>query len=443
MKKGIASILIIVLLAAAMVGLFYYTGQYLPAPAGSLTGASVLPTGCTAKEGLLVIPVVGYYECKQTAETCDQFVVPASINLLDTYRLYCDVFAPNCRFEEQVAGGSVTTISHGQYIDVSKKWVSRTWNRCYTPYSLWLESNLGSSGWVSKSKYSCNLFDYMLSAQAYCIKSSLASDLGGSSCDADKLYKSTTLDFDQNTNFLEGWISAPYEMNIKDHPIYGKVYCASDGMLYDLGTIETKTGCYAYPKTYLGKVDCCPGQILGATTCGSDFHWKTVVTTECISDYQCTGQGAWAVDYSDVNRRTAIKFACVSGKCTPQTKQTICTTNEACATGLICMLDKNTGNGECVSSGQVSVSPRTPTVTLPNNSASLMDWLLSLITSFIIAGILIGAAMFLGLYISPLKVLTSRFFNLKYFAIATVILGLIIFSLYAGFVLSVKASIFG
>jgi len=438
MEKGFAIPMFVLFLIAGII--LIYAGGFLVGKA-ALFPASVVVNGqtCIAKEGLSIIPIMGYYECKEQGETYLMYEITTGWGWDPYVVIPCNEWTRSCEYykcsdsactgTQQYLGsapmGGAYQTPHQLYIYYIKK--------TFKPYSLWLESRTGQSGWVYQpNQYSCQL----PIGKDYC--------LGGIVCDQNKLYKAGTIDFDQATNFLENWAVSPVEYSFKSHPIYGDVYCAGQGNLYNYSTVKLTSGCYAYPGSLIAKADCCPGQIMGSATCGDDFKWHTPeIAPSCISDFQCNGQGLWVPDYTDINRKTVIASKCVSGKCQSQTKGTTCATNEACPTGTICMLDPYTGSSYCAASGTPPTTPRTPTIITPETN-ELLNWLINIIVSFILGAIITGILLALGLF-TPLRFIPhlNKLRSPRIFLIVSFIIGLIILFMYAGLILTTRAMLFG
>ena len=438
--KGITNIIWILVVA----GILLFAGSYFVGFA-NLFPASIVADGktCAVKEGLSIIPIMGYYECKQQGETYLTYYISTGWGWESYVVIPCNEWTRSCEYykcsnaecsgTQQYLGSSPMGGAYQTPHQLYEYWIKKT----FKPYSLWLESRTGTSGWVYQPKqYSCSL----PIGKDYCI--------AGLVCDQNKLYKTGTLDFDQASNFLENWALSPVEYAFENHPDYGDVYCAGQGNLYSYSTVQLTSGCYAYPGSLIGKADCCPGQLMGNALCGDDFKWHTPeVQPSCISDFQCPGQGLWITDYSDINRKTVIASKCIGGQCTSQTKGTTCATNEACPTGTICMLDPYTGSSYCATSGTPPTTPRTPTIITPEVN-ELINWLVNIIVSFILGAIITGIVLVLSVF-TPLGIvlkripLVAKLKNPKMFMLVSLIIGLIILFLYAGFVLSFKAMLFG
>ena len=430
--KGIASIL----WTLVALGIVIFTGYFLIGTANIFPASVVVDwQTCTAKEGLSLIPIMGYYECKEQGETSTMYEISTGWGWDPQVVIPCNEYTRSCQYykcENLGCTGTQTSLGSapmgGAYQtphQLYKYYIKKT----FKPYSLWIESRTGNSGWVYTGKtYQCQL----PAGKDYC--------LGGVLCDPSRLYKAGTIDFDQATNFLEQWAVSPVEYSLKNHPTYGQVYCAGLGTLYSYNSIKLTSGCYIYPSSQIGKADCCPGQVLGSAKCGDDFKWKTPdVVSQCMSDFQCTGQGTWVADYIDINRKTVTSQKCINGKCVAQTKKTTCATNEACPTGTICMLDPYTGTSSCSSSGTPPTSPRTPTIISPPAPNELMNWLINIIVSFIIGAVLTGILLVLSIFtplrmLPPLRLLRNK----KVFLMVSFGIGLLILVFYAGIVLSVK-----
>jgi len=469
-------------LAVAAIGLVAFFGQELIGIANLIPGA-VSVDGCTAKTGNSVIPVMGYYECKAQPEM--RKYLPSSPFMWlncgdDEYTKRCNFYV-KCPANEQWFFGFLTvstrlsydiksgnnagvhyvnnvercspgsdlvkiSLERGQnaYVEY-QQWVINIFEpggghwqtiseggvrveEVWTPYGLWLESRLGKSGWYNKQGCSVN------AGMKLCTS--------GSKC-TDGLWDGKSyIDFGEAVNFLEGWALSPEEFTVHDYNGQ-KVYCAGTS-IYSLGTIQLSNGCYKFPETMIGHVDCCPGQIAGDATCGSDFKWHRQVDEPCFTDIQCKGQGAWFADYSDPSRRTIVKGSCVDGECKYTKKTTECSTNEACPTGSVCVIDQFTGEGTCRTQEGVPLLPE-PVITGAEEGGAGGNWWDPLvrffwmwIVGFIIALILLVILAFL-LPIPFLKMMVFR--NYKMLFAAAAILGVLIAFIFAAPVASMAASL--
>jgi hypothetical protein len=437
-----------ILLVLLFIGIVTVAGVNFVGIANIFTGASIVSNGqtCTAKTGLSVIPIMGYYQCRPIGDTYIDVEIPNSgfLDFGTEFKVQCDKFATMCTGTllevtsgTNCASGSCktlssSTINRGDYFTISELPIGHRFLRLsFSPYSLWLESRTGNSGWINSNQYGCNL-PY---GKDYC--------LGGLLCDSNKLYKSGTLDFDQASNFLEQWAVSPSEFSTVKYN-GADAYCSGDGNIYSFSTIQLTSGCYAYPNSIIGKVDCCPKQIFGSAVCGDDFKFHSSSDTQsCISDIECGG-GTYSADYTDASRKTLIARKCVNFKCESQIKYVECSTNEACATGLVCMIDSYAGTGKCVGSDTPQTSPRVPTVI--GAGWSIVDWLINIITALIIGAIITVLLYAVWLFVLPIRFLIPILGTLKNprnFAISTIIIAVIVLILFTGLVLMTRGSIFG
>ena len=320
--------------------------------------------GCDVKEGLSVIPLVGYYKCEMLGETCETVDIPDSGNPLDEFTSCCDVYATTCSYVLEYTNGDLIknlgTFNRGTCVTVKKdNWVftgQRQLRRCFHPYTLYnYDPSGGRSRVFVSSEYSCtvpNSADLLLSTVLPFFKGQSSTSSVGT----------RTLDFDESSNYVSGWAVAPVESNFVNHPTHGQVFCSGDGQLYSVTSVKLSSGCYAIPNLNdaFKKEDCCPGAISASCTCNSNFKWDCVTPPECDLLKPCPGSGYYTPDYSDINRKTAVKYSCDNGKCIAKKVTSDCATNEACSTGMLCMLDPNTGIGTCVSSGTPPQYPRPP-----------------------------------------------------------------------------------
>lgn len=382
--------------------------------------------GCQVKEELAVVPQLSYYKCEAQAETFLDYVIPKKAGWLtvDKYQITCNIFTPYCdyyvkecnsllpmrykyqgkeyQFTCEPYGGKVhiRKIPHSESIYVYKELSEYTVRNEFIPYTLW---NYPSAERVYKTKWSC-----LLPMKDYCIS--------GEDCQFP--YKQTQLDFGQATSYVENWVLAPVEYNFDSNKGW---YCSGDGNIYNTKTIQLKSGCYLYPADYSHKEECCPGAQLADATCGSDYKWHKKPTQQCFSDFQCPGLGKWSPDYSDLDRKTAIKYSCINNQCKKQSKQTECTTDEACPTGFLCMLNPDTGEGNCVESEVPITKPREPGVITPE-----VNWLNLIFLGLVVALAIVAGLAGLGFFAPQLRIL----WNIRNFLIAMVILTILLITVF-------------
>lgn len=84
----------------------------------------------------------------------------------------------------------------------------------------------------------------------------------------------------------------------------------------------------------------------------------------------------------------------------------------------------------------------------PEPSNALTDWLVNIIVSFVLGSIVVGIVAILGLIFAPLRLVFAmtplrNIYNPKSFLIASFLVGLIILFIWAGVVMSFKASLMG
>ncbi len=156
-----------------------------------------------------------------------------------------------------------------------------------------------------------------------------------------------SLNFYETTNYLEFWdqpalIGEQYGGTVWDS---SKEQFCFGGYIYSAGTLDMKDGRrYIYPKTYLKKIDCCPGATVSLTNGGSKIctngAWQTInpqTPPECTSDFNCPNQGK-TVCSSDSGKFYTSGWHCQTNKCvqSSSTQVSCCPTNLGCALDQVC-----------------------------------------------------------------------------------------------------------
>ena len=411
----------------AIAGILFYFGP------GFIGQASFTGTidGCVPQQGEMVIPIMGYYECKDMPDDrtyntaypntwwrcgageytnkCDiQIECPTTetwfLGLLESnMRLWYKkcVDGPDCYLDKYVLNVqdcSPGSIFHNMEIDRGEQiylefqlqdfwgnWYTVpdskvNFYNSYTPYGLWLESRTGASGFS-------NLQGCFVTTGYQNVY-----DKDGNWLDSTTVIGTVDrvgeLDFGHATNFLEAWVSAPTDYNIVDHPTYGQVYCAGTSV-YDIGTILLSNGCYAYPESRRAAVECCPGQSAAQADC-VDFKWvqDPQAQIQCISDIACKGQGNYITDYTDPTRTTLTVGNCIDSLCVYSSVNVECASTEACPHGEVCVINQELGTGTCKTQEAVGVLPPREVIGESTGTFDLFGNLLGYLTMFIFALIL-------------------------------------------------------
>jgi len=248
----------------------------------------------------------------------------------------------------------------------------------------------------------------------------------------------TTLQPGHWVNYISNWVYGPTDLNV--HYKDGKAYYCNGMEIYDIQQVTLTSGtCFQTLGSRIATVgttgwECCPGQIFADKKCTDDWKWVSTAQApqECFSDVQCQlgsqYAGGWSIDYSDPTQTTIARGKCINGKCNYryETQKVECTSSSQCKTG-IC------SNFKCVAGGG----------TQPPIENVAANWLINLITSFILGAIITGILLGLSLF-TPLRVIPilRKLKNPKMFLIVSFIIGLIILFMYAGVVLTAKAMLF-
>jgi len=417
---------------ALMLGIIIFAGTQLIGVAhiASIFGLGETYQGCSVKTGMSVIPLMGYYQCEQLGETCDYIDIPDSWNPLDKFSTCCNVYATACEYTLVRTDGTILasagTVNRGECVEVYKDDLirgQRQLKRCFSPYTLYNYAPSGGRSRVYQTQFTCSI-PYGTDL----LKSTVLSFFDGVSSSTAKY--SRTLDFDESTNYVDKWVYAPIEYNFVTHPTYGNVYCSGDGYLHKVTIIQLESGCYAIPNLNeaLPKQSCCPGSISANCICNKDFKFDCTAPPQCDLLNPCPGSNYYVIDYSDPNRKTAIKYECIDGKCVSKKVISECTSNEACPTGTVCYLDPSTGIGKCQGSGEVPTVPRVPTVI---GEAGWIKWLKMFITAFLVSIVILGLLVYiLPLFLPMLNVL-KPLKNMKMFLLATLLLSLLLLAIFA------------
>ena len=172
-------------------------------------------------------------------------------------------------------------------------------------------------------------------------KRSICKKGDGTAC--EKSASQTTLNYDDFVNYLSDWTPVPMDVSKKVVDYQGqKAYCQID-KLYSIGSFETASGCYYYPKEAIASVACCPGMVSANGVCGDDFSWhkSSEVKVQCKSDLECMGQGQYIPDYSKTGQYVS-KWSCINGQCRIiNSKKVKCLPPDiGCPSGQLCNVNK-------------------------------------------------------------------------------------------------------
>jgi hypothetical protein len=234
------------------------------------------------------------------------------------------------------------------------------------------------------------------------------------------------LGFGEVVNYFDFWDETPTEYNLVVHPSYGRVYC-SGSSIYGLGTMALSNGnCYAYPASKLGTVQCCPGEEISGLLCGNDFKWiEKDYGSKCTSDLQCYGQGNWITDYTDPGRKTLVRETCNNGKCEKTTKRVACSSNEACPSSQVCIIDQIDGTSRCADQAGVGELPDREVIG-DTGGEKRFDFILFLKRIFlgaIVSTAILGIAILLSFILPmPFRMIAKPLMNIRTFMIVWLIL---------------------
>lgn len=491
--KGIANILMFVLLAAAAIGIVAVSGENLIGRASMFFPIGSVDVGeCQAKEGDMVIPLVGYYNCEKigtgrrfihevmwgtvtcgddeyTEQCVFKFSNPASATWfvfdVPTRLRYCIDYmstpSTNCKTVEVDPGSTdadlkEVTIQTGQsiYFEYQVKPLFQDWVRTEdTDVRIEVEEIWDKFGLVYYSPQTGRTYPpynsrgcYVTSDMRLCV-----SDDGGKCQEGIWDGTGAIAPFESVNVFTGDFVDSPFSYSIVKYQ-GSDAYCAGTGKIYSFNTLETSDGrCYKYPASEIHDFGtCCPDQTgFGGKYCNDDFKWITPdagTCVECITDFQCEGQGSWITDFSDSTRKTMFRESCIDGCCEAETKKSECASNYACPTDQVCVIEPNTGEGECMTQ-EATVDLPERMVTGEESGDFRSDPLgaiLNFLVVWLVGSVVAGVLLFTGALILPVPFLkTVVFRNFPYLMVASLGLGALLAFVFAVPVIgSIAASIY-
>lgn len=265
--------------------------------------------------------------------------------------------------------------------------------------------------------------------------------------------KSDILAFDDWVNYLSDWTPVSVDVSRKIVTYNGKTSYCLVNQIYSINQFQTESSCYSYPDKVVANVDCCPDMETANSICGDDFKWHPIVVgecdasrpcpsgydcidnqcvrqRECMSSFECTGQGWFTPDYA-ASTPTVFKWACQDGQCVVIERKAVeCVPpNVGCPANMVC--DPNTfkcieqrpdiilecGDGKCQS----------PYETYENCPADcekpfgLGHWIALFLIAAFVSALIIGICFFL-----PIPFIKILYSNLWFLLIGWLILTIVL-----------------
>lgn len=466
-----------------MILILIVSGTYLVGTA-NIFPASLTVNGqtCNVKEGTSVCPLISYYECAPATGGIESDYYTWAYDDFGFWESYkeigicCTVYTENCQVS--VTSAPLTLSGHAvqyktdymstySWLQVGSSPIVIDRNTCvdfliykdiddltqlkrtYEPWTLWSDSVSGGRVEVyDGDTWGCVLPGFTSPGTGY------VTDCGDAdNCNPSFIYDNKDfLDFNEAVNYLDLWVNCDNNLNyevIESMEGYGTVYCAGDGHIYTIGSVEVKGNCYTIPTNYIGKVQCCPGSYglcANSQACGSDGYCPTTPQPEpdCFSDFQCIGQGTWIINPS--NQAQAITGKCIDGTCHVETKSII----TDCQIGYRVAVDPTTGVSSCVVSDLPPDDDPIPTPDPGENegcfaecdtqyqglssildnlgckfSNCIMPYIVMFIVAVVVAAVIVGMV---GIFIPPLRWLLG---NWIIGGLAVLVIAVILFTIFS------------
>ncbi len=435
--KGNILIKFIIPLLLVVVILGYAGANLVP---GSFIAPEEMISGCTAKEGTMLVPLFGYYKCESEGYKQIDTVDLKTCCLLQETVFMCDYMTESCTIQLQKDNGQLGptwVVPRGDIFTI-KNYGSYDWGYTKalvfgTPHRL-INYNPGG-GFNVVSSQNCRL----PTSEGLGFVSSIENLLNKDGVFTYGGVIKDELGFGEHSNYLDKFVFGPDEFNLVTYQGQD-AYCSGNGNIYSLGTIQLELGsCYKVPGSYQAKVTCCPDAVFGTQTCSDDFKWIDSSQSGCQIDMNCPGQGTWVVDTTDPSRITSMKYTCVSGECIKETKISECA-GAVCPVGEVCDFDTNTGIGTCVEGGSSGVNP-------PPQPITGINWLKNFLVSFFASLFILGGTIILSWIPLPFfkifKVPAKYLINFKLFVIAMLILTLLFMFMFYGIATAISGAIVG
>ena len=421
-----------ILVAIGIGAVVYFGGKLSDNKLAAIVG------GCDVKDGLSVIPLLGYLSCERGISATDRYTIQKG----DLWSLSAQWQAVECNKNTDICSYEFTKTDSTTGITLKYRFCTDTCGSTQTKSSIGflgtaqvggrLEVAKGRSlSYVDMTYTPFVLFDYpgtggrfRLTSATCDLKEVIDKDFCTSFGTCNDPYQYTSLKPLTSVNYLDKWVVAPIEYNFVSHPSYGQVYCTGTGKLYSASTLKFESGCYLAPGPFIGSADCCPGQSTSTQICDS-FKWKAlaVTTVQCTVDTQCPGQGLWIPN--SAADRTVVKYACQAGKCVSTVKATECSDDFDCPSSQLCTLDQATGFSNCVGTSVQSFFNKTAPPPVKKGDG-FIGWLKGFALSMLGVGIFLFIIVVAGGFFPPLMILTSPLRNPRVFIIVLVILTLIL-----------------
>lgn len=194
--------------------------------------------------------------------------------------------------------------------------------------------------------------------------------VGGGHLAKTKEGPSRTIPFTKGFNYLNYWDTVDYELNEKKLFTYnGKDAFCFGGTIYSKGIFETMSGIkYYYPESPpIAREDCCPGWVGAGYRCDDNFNWVELGEEDCITSWDCPGQGKWGRDFHEANQ--IYQAICVDGTCEYEYKDVDCSHDDECPEGQYCNKLSWTCEPE---TGPPPGVPRPPIAGLPGSLSNLI-----------------------------------------------------------------------